>query len=167
VRGEAFDSTEGVWPAFSDLLAATTLLFVVLFAVIAVPSIKIGVDAKATQLRLDALYARFQAREKNDEFVTTRLVDHLRITIGETSVWKTGQFTLRQMDSSGRETLLELAAVLNAKEVRDSIDQIHVVGHTSSEGSDAVNWDLSSKRAGVSAHSAGARTILPARSRTG
>lgn len=136
----------GAWPAFADLLAATTLLFVVLFAVITVPAIDRAGKAKALETRLDSLAARLPT-PPDSAYVVERMADHLRITVGDHAVFTRNQSTLDQLNPAGLRILEALATRLRMSAVLNEIDQIHVVGHTSAEGTDERNWVLSSERA--------------------
>jgi len=134
------------WPALSDLLAATTLIFCVLFAVTIVPAIRDRGKLQALQNSLDSLQVDL-ARERG--FEVRRVGDYLRITIGGDVVFPQNRFALADMNPAGRDKLDSLARMLARRQTLDRIDQIQVVGHTSSEGSDEKNWRLSSARAGT------------------
>lgn len=137
----------GPWPAFADLMSATTLLFLVLFAVIAIPAInaaKQGKEKQSTLMKIDTVLQRADFRVRKPG-------DYLIVTIGGDATFPQRRWELESLNPEGRATLHRLATVLTANTPRgrllDSIDQIHVVGHTSSEGGDEFNWRLSSSRA--------------------
>jgi outer membrane protein OmpA-like peptidoglycan-associated protein len=84
-----------------------------------------------------------------DDGCVQRLGDYLRITIGGDVVFPQNRSELADMSPVGRARLEALAQVLRSPAVLSNIDQIHIVGHTSSEGTDERNWRLSSARAGT------------------
>lgn len=145
---DALDAGEsgGPWPALSDLLAATTLIFCVLFAVTVVPSIHARRKLAALENSLDSLETRLQ---RSSGFKVQRVGDYLRITIGGDVVFPQSRFELDEMKPEGRARLESLARALTDSATLGRIDQVQVVGHTSSEGSDERNWRLSSDRAGT------------------
>lgn len=136
----------GPWPALSDLLAATTLIFCVLFAITVVPAIRANGKLAAMQTTLDSLEV---AVSSDSQFQVRRFGDYLRITIGGDVVFPQNRSGLSDMNVAGRGRLEALARVLRSPEALSNIDQIHIVGHTSSEGEDEHNWRLSSERAGT------------------
>jgi outer membrane protein OmpA-like peptidoglycan-associated protein len=133
----------GPWPAFADLMSATTLLFLVLFAVIAIPAIHAAGVSQQRQTTLSELDTALV----NARFAVRRPGDYLIITIGGTDTFPKNKWELKYLTPQTKETLHRLAGVLKTN--ADRIDQIHVVGHTSSEGNDENNWRLSSSRAGT------------------
>lgn len=145
---DAADGGEGggPWPALSDLLAATTLIFCVLFAVTVVPAIKARRELGQLRSSLDALEHQL---EHNNEFAVQRVGDYLRVTIGGDVVFPQSRYALEDMRPEGRAKLAALARLLTRDSTLGRIDQIQIVGHTSSEGLDENNWRLSSERAGT------------------
>lgn len=145
---DVLDGSEGAspWPALSDLLAATTLIFCVLFAVTVVPAIRDRRKVQALQNSLDSL----QIDLRNSRgFAVQRVGDYLRVTIGGDVVFPKNSSELEDMNPAGRAKLAGLARALTRPATLARIDQIQIVGHTSSEGSDEKNWRLSSERAGT------------------
>lgn len=136
----------GPWPALSDLLAATTLIFCVLFAVTVVPAIRARKELGQLRSSLNALE---QELRQSRGFEVQPVGDYLRVTIGGDVVFPQSRFELENMRSEGRAKLGELARVLTRDSTLARIDQVQIVGHTSSEGSDEKNWRLSSARAGT------------------
>jgi outer membrane protein OmpA-like peptidoglycan-associated protein len=136
----------GPWPALSDLLAATTLLFCVLFAVTVVPAIRTRRQLGELRNSLDSLYTDLG---NSQGFRVERVGDYLRVTIGGDVVFPRSSSELQDMSPAGRAKLAGLARTLTRPATLRRIDQIQIVGHTSSEGSDERNWRLSSERAGT------------------
>ena len=139
----------GPWPAFADLLAATTLLFLILFAAVAVPAIHRAGEADARENTL-ARIERAMAPAADDSSVDVlRVGDYLLVRIRGDATFPRDQYELRQLRPAGKEILRRFGAVLSRDSVLPLIDQVQVVGHTSSEGSEEHNWVLSASRAGT------------------
>jgi outer membrane protein OmpA-like peptidoglycan-associated protein len=126
------------WPAFADLLGATTLLFLVLFAVIAIPLL---VESGNTKVKIERIASSFT--ESPGGWAVDVVGDYVRVRIPEKATFAVGKYDLASMREEGKRTLLELGQRINAE--ASSIDQVQVVGHTSVEG--ARNLELSSQRA--------------------
>lgn len=147
---DADDPEEGTgpWPAFADLLAATTLLFLVLFAAIAVPAIHEAGEANARASTLRRIEEAIEAVEERDSSVTVEAVgDYLLVRIRGEATFPLNRFELDQLKPEGRRILRDFGAYLRDSRLLPEIDQIQVVGHTSSEGSEERNWILSASRA--------------------
>src|SRR5712664_1387065 len=135
------------WPAFADLLAASTLLFLVLFAVVAIPAILENGVIKARQNTLESLRDSLQ-RDADRSHVNVQAVgNYLLIRIAGDATFPRDASDLASLKEEGREILRSFAKRVRDANLLDKIDQVQVVGHTSSEGSDAHNWQLSSERA--------------------
>jgi outer membrane protein OmpA-like peptidoglycan-associated protein len=141
------DGEAGPWPAFADLLSATTLLFLVLFAAIAVPALqRLGASqARETTLRM----IETTLTQRHDSSVSVlRVGDHLLVRIRGDATFPLDHFELATLKPEGRRILREFgASVESDSSLLDKIDEIQVVGHTSREGSDERNWVLSASRA--------------------
>jgi outer membrane protein OmpA-like peptidoglycan-associated protein len=136
------------WPAFADLLAASTLLFLILFAAVAIPAIRRAGIAEAQQSRIANLKRGLTPNSSDSSFRVQQVGDYLLVSIPERATFPKDSFELRNLRPEGRDILLKLVnRIRNDTTLLNAIDQIQVVGHTSSEGSDAHNWVLSSKRA--------------------
>lgn len=139
----SFDETDNPWPALSDLLASTTLIFLVLFAVIAVPALRARTRAIQVSSTLDTL----EASVKRNSFDVQRFGDYLLVTIKSDAVFPKDDFELEKLKPEGRDQLRRFGESLRANHLLDEIDQIQIVGHTSREGGDEYNMRLSSQRA--------------------
>src|SRR4051812_32209009 len=139
----ADESSGNPWPALSDLLAATTLIFLVLFAVIAVPALRARGQVAQRENTLDSI----EAAVKRDLFEVRRVGDYLLLTIKGDAVFPRDDYDLGTLKPEGRNQLARLAATLSRDSVVRKIDQIQIVGHTSREGTDEHNLRLSSQRA--------------------
>jgi outer membrane protein OmpA-like peptidoglycan-associated protein len=140
---DALDEGAGPWPALSDLLAASTMMFLVLFAVIAIPALR----AKGRWAQINTSLNVIQSSIQRDSFQVRRFGDYLLVTIKSDAVFPLDGFKLGELRPEGQAQLKRLAGKLREKSLTNQIDQIQVVGHTSGEGSDEHNWRLSSQRA--------------------
>lgn len=135
----------GPWPAFADLLSATTLLFLILFAAIAVPAL---VESGGKKSALQKIYRTIQPEDGRKGVSVRPVGDYLLVTIEGDATFPLRSADLAQMKAEGKEILFLFGArVLSDTSILRSIDQIQVVGHTSSEGADSTNWRLSASRA--------------------
>jgi len=129
---------EGPWPSFADLLGATTLLFLVLFAVIAIPALT---DKRGKTIKVDSISTSFS--KNMGKWKVDKVGDYVRVSIPENATFEVGKYDLGSMRAEGKQILLELGKRINEQE--NNIDQVQVVGHTSVEG--VGNLELSSRRA--------------------
>lgn len=139
--------TGGPWPAFADLLGATTLLFLILFAAVAVPALR---SAGAENARENTLRELEEKIENDPDLgsVDVQLVgDYLLVRIQGDATFGRDRYGLADLKLEGRNILREIGASLRRDSVLQLIDQVQVVGHTSSEGSEERNWILSASRA--------------------
>jgi outer membrane protein OmpA-like peptidoglycan-associated protein len=137
----------GPWPAFADLLGATTLLFLILFAAVAVPAIRRAGAADARANTLESLEQRITRAADRRYVDVLRVGDYLLVRIEGDATFNLNRFELSQLKPEGKQILRTLGASLRRDSVLPLIDQVQVVGHTSSEGSEERNWILSSSRA--------------------
>lgn len=138
---------DGPWPAFADLLAATTLLFLILFAALALPAMQRAGESEAlesTLVRIDTVLSR--AAEQQGVQVS-RVGDYVLVRIPGEATFPVNRYELADLKPGGRTILTSLGEYLRANQLLDDIDQIQVVGHTSHEGSEERNWVLSASRA--------------------
>jgi outer membrane protein OmpA-like peptidoglycan-associated protein len=141
------DEGSGPWPAFADLLGATTLLFLILFAAVAVPALKRAGEADARENTLKKIEQKVAEAGKRRNVDVLRVGDYLLVRIEGEATFGRNRFELGQLKPEGKQILREFGAFLRRDSVLNLIDQIQVVGHTSSEGSEERNWILSSSRA--------------------
>ena len=141
------DEGSGPWPAFADLLGATTLLFLILFAAVAVPALKRAGEADARENTLKKIEQKVAEARNRGNVDVLRVGDYLLVRIQGEATFGRNRYELAQLKPEGKQILREFGAVLRRDSVLNLIDQIQVVGHTSSEGSEERNWHLSSARA--------------------
>jgi outer membrane protein OmpA-like peptidoglycan-associated protein len=137
----------GPWPAFADLLAATTLLFLILFTVGALPAIVQAKRLGQVKLTIDTLSYSLQQEATKNKYEVQRYPDRLLIRIKGDATFPKDASAIDSLSPEGRAILSVLAATLNRKGLLNKIEQIEVAGHTSSEGSVDHNWTLSAARA--------------------
>ncbi len=135
----------GPWPAFADLLSATTLLFLILFAAIAVPAL---VESGGKRSALQKIYRAIEPADGRKGVSVRPVGDYLLVTIEGDATFPQRSADLAQMKSEGKRILSSFgSSIISDSSILRSIDQIQVVGHTSSEGADSTNWRLSASRA--------------------
>lgn len=141
------DEGSGPWPAFADLLGATTLLFLILFAAVAVPALKRAGEADARENTLKKIEQKVAQAGNRPNVDVLRVGDYLLVRIEGEATFGKNRYELAQLKPEGKQILRAFGAFLRRDSVLNLIDQIQVVGHTSSEGSEERNWILSSARA--------------------
>jgi outer membrane protein OmpA-like peptidoglycan-associated protein len=142
------DGTDGgPWPAFTDLLAATTLLFLVLFTVGALPAIKTARERGAAALEIKELSAALVPKDSAGKFTVITFPDYLLIRIKGDATFPKGASGIDSLREEGKAILRQLASSLIRDSLLRHVEVIQVAGHTSSEGSDERNWLLSAQRA--------------------
>jgi outer membrane protein OmpA-like peptidoglycan-associated protein len=135
----------GPWPAFADLLAATTLLFLILFAAVAVPAMQKAGEANARENTLRQLQRTVALAGSNRHVSVQRVGDYLLVSIQGDATFPVDQYALRDLKAEGKQILNGFGTVLKSDTAL--FDQVQVVGHTSSEGGEEHNWVLSASRA--------------------
>ncbi len=139
--------TGGPWPAFADLLGATTLLFLILFAAVAVPALRSAGAENARANTLQTLEDKVRINAKRGSVGVLRVGDYLLVRIEGDATFGKDRSELAALKQEGREILRTIGASLLRDSVLQLIDQVQVVGHTSIEGTDERNWNLSASRA--------------------
>ena len=142
------------WPAFVDLLAATSLLFVtlvVVFIFLANSALRGSADQRRKLVRaLDSVassgeYGRLYTVEDDGQFV--------RIVLQEDATFPHREWQLRTLRERGKVALAEIGHILTRRRISPLYRQVRVVGHTDQnpypENSDFTNWELSAARAAV------------------
>jgi outer membrane protein OmpA-like peptidoglycan-associated protein len=137
----------GPWPAFADLLAATSLIFLILFAAIAVPAMGKANDAERRRSTLRRVEALLTEKVHDPRVTVQRVGDYLLVRIKEDATFPQREYELRLLKPAGKQILRDFGATLVSAGLDTLIDQVQVVGHASSEGSEEKNWMLSSARA--------------------
>ncbi|MEJ7811625.1 MAG: OmpA family protein [Gemmatimonadaceae bacterium] len=137
----------GPWPAFADLLAATSLLFLILFAAVAVPAIRRVAVAEGQRSKIKRLQDALTREASGHRIEVQPVGDYLRIIIKGNATFPQDQYALATLRPEGKQILRSVGQLIRRDSLLDDIDQVQVVGHTSTEGSDERNWVLSASRA--------------------
>jgi outer membrane protein OmpA-like peptidoglycan-associated protein len=135
------------WPAFTDILAASTLLFLVLFAVVAIPSMRKAGEGERLRSTLVKIDSVLSSRLATEPVSVERQGDYVLVRIEEAATFPRNRFELELLRSEGKRILRRVATELVAAGLVTAIDQVQVAGHTSREGADELNWRLSASRA--------------------
>jgi outer membrane protein OmpA-like peptidoglycan-associated protein len=133
------------WPALADLLAATAMLFLVLFAVFAKPTLDEAACTNVEQSELDRISTMLRSMTGDFQAVST-VGQYVLVTAVGDATFPKYESELEKFPSHGKNLLLDLATAFRPKSLGSVIYEIQVVGHASpDEGSDR---QLSAKRAG-------------------
>ncbi|MFL5386452.1 MAG: flagellar motor protein MotB [Longimicrobiaceae bacterium] len=135
------------WPAFADLLAATTLLFLILFAALAVPALQRAGEADAQESTLAQLKTVLSTVAPGRGVTVQRVGDYVLVRIPGEATFAYDRFQLKDLRPGGKNILRDFGEFLRQDSILRMIDQVQVVGHTSREGGDEHNWVLSASRA--------------------
>jgi outer membrane protein OmpA-like peptidoglycan-associated protein len=135
------------WPAFADLLSATTLLFLILFAALAVPALQRVGETDALESTLTRIDTVLSAVAPERGVTVQRVGDYVLVRIPGEATFSVDRFNLADLRPGGKSILREFGRFLRQDTILRLIDQVQVVGHTSREGSDEHNWVLSASRA--------------------
>jgi len=141
------EETASPWPAFADLLSATTLLFLILFAALAVPALQRVGEADALESTLTRIDTVLSSVAPERGVTVQRVGDYVLVRIPGEATFSVDRFNLADLRPGGKSILREFGRFLRQDTILRLIDQVQVVGHTSREGSDEHNWVLSASRA--------------------
>lgn len=148
--GDELTGRDGLnpWPALADLMAASTLLFLILFAAMGVPAMRSVAIERDRSSRLESLQDSLKNTLSDTTDVSVKHVgDYLLVSIRGKATFPKSRFELRELQPQGKAILRSFGVKLIAPAVAQLIDQVQVVGHASSEGSEETNWVLSASRA--------------------
>jgi outer membrane protein OmpA-like peptidoglycan-associated protein len=135
------DSHVGPWPAFVDLFAATSLVFLVFFIVVSYRYVgEAGSGVKVRQL-YDVLS---QLEKKNHQFVVQQQGADVLLILEERVTFRTGEAILLP---EARGVLSKLVEILQGREFAGLIREIEILGHADRRGNAFSNWQLSAERA--------------------
>jgi flagellar motor protein MotB len=156
--GEAWEGAghAGPWPAFVDLFAATSLMLLVFFAVLASRYLHLEAEDRVVQTQVDELYRTLStiARDSGGFSVKQQGLDVL-IILEEDVSFPRNRASLSEMMEQGRNRLRAIGDRVQRPEFRDRIHEVQVIGHADStqfrarRGQPAArtNWELSAARA--------------------
>ena len=140
-------SPTSAWPAFSDLLAATSLLFLVLFSVVALPALQRAGKLGDLRSRIDSIRIALDTISQREDVTVKQVGDYILVQIQGDATFPQNRYELELLRDEGRRILNSFAQRLIADSLVGLIDQVQVVGHASREGSNEQNWFLSASRA--------------------
>ena len=146
-----------VWPAFVDLLAATSLLSVTLVAVFIFVAHRAQAQTEAEaeglrterrtlvqQLRNTQAHGQVYTVEDDSQFV--------RVILKEEATFPRGQFVWSTLRDTGQRALTEIGRTLMSDSISPLYRQIRVIGHSDDvpyTTAGFTNWELSASRAAV------------------
>ena len=164
---DEIDGGIGSWPAFVDLLAATSLLFVALLAVVLV-WVGSGQGGKIETQRQTIIRA---LKDSTIGFgsayeIDTTDVTLVKLVLYEEATFPRNQYAWDSLRSEGRDALEKVALTLEGDDsLRDAYREIRILGHSdqdpySDPNASFSNWELSAARAAVVARFLATRTKL-------
>lgn len=137
------------WPAFVDLLAASTLIFVSLVAVfVYVANREAGEFVTQRKQLLHSLEA-VPGREKL--YSLHEDAQFIRITLEERATFPTREWQWTQLRDSGKIALDTIGRLLSKPEIHQLYREVRILGHTDQVPYRGTmsNWELSAARAAV------------------
>jgi outer membrane protein OmpA-like peptidoglycan-associated protein len=131
----------GPWPAFVDLFAATTLVLLVFFVVIAYRYIgEVGDAVKVRQL----VATLEEMKRSGGQFEVQKQGADVLLILEERVTFQTGQAVLLE---PAKETLREVVTILRRDKFKGLVREIEILGHADRRGDPVSNWRLSANRA--------------------
>lgn len=146
--GHEEDETYDAWPALTDLLAASAMIFLVFFAVMVYDRMH---ERGEMQTLRKELVSRLRLVPNQSKLFTIGSDPQLvRITLQEDVTFPSSQYRFAQLKPEGRQALKEIGSILKEPGLAPLYEQVMVVGHTDQEptgSDDFTNWELSAMRA--------------------
>ena len=139
-----------VWPAFVDLLAATSLLFISLVAAfIFVSNSEIG---KTITQRRQLIRALKSVGGADSLYSIRDDAQFVRITVQADATFPSKEWRLDSLRAEGKLALDSIGGILKRQAIDSLYRQVRVLGHTDQEpfaDKRTSNWELSAARAAV------------------
>lgn len=139
------------WPAMTDLLAASSLVFVALLAVTIFVSNRASGSGTGEGVRIDSLFTVLDsAAATSGLFSVAREPTLVRITLPEAITFPSGQFAISGIRPEGLRTIRTLTEILTSARISATYERVIVLGHTDQvpmPAGDVSNWELSAARA--------------------
>jgi len=139
-----------VWPAFVDLLAATSLLFISLVAAfIFVSNSEIG---EAITQRRQLIRALKSVGGADSLYAIRDDAQFVRITVQADATFPSKEWRLDSLRAEGKLALDSIGGILKRQAIDSLYRQVRVLGHTDQEpfaDKRTSNWELSAARAAV------------------
>lgn len=142
------ESSFDVWPALTDLLAASAMLFLVLLAVVIFQrAIEVG---KLTTLRDELVAALNGIPNRERLFSIDNDPQVVRITLQENVTFPSNRYSFDDLKPEGRSALEQIGQILTRTDIASKYQQVVVLGHTDQvpiSNPRVSNWELSAMRA--------------------
>ncbi len=144
------DGVFHVWPAFVDLLAATSLLFISLVAAfIFVSNTEIG---EAITQRRQLIRALKSVGGADSLYAIRDDAQFVRITVQADATFPFTEWRLASLRPAGKQALDSIAGILKRESIESLYRQVRILGHTDQVpfvDNSSSNWELSAARAAV------------------
>ena len=144
------DGVFHVWPAFVDLLAATSLLFISLVAAfIFVSNTEIG---EAITQRRQLIRALMSVGGADSLYAIRDDAQFVRITVQADATFPFTEWRLASLRPAGKQALDSIAGILKGEPIESLYRQVRILGHTDQVpfvDNTSSNWELSAARAAV------------------
>ena len=144
------DGVFHVWPAFVDLLAATSLLFISLVAAfIFVSNTEIG---EAITQRRQLIRALKSVGGADSLYAIRDDAQFVRITVQADATFPFTEWRLASLRPAGKQALDSIAGILKGESIESLYRQVRILGHTDQVpfvDNTSSNWELSAARAAV------------------
>ena len=144
------DGVFHVWPAFVDLLAATSLLFISLVAAfIFVSNTEIG---EAITQRRQLVRALKSVGGADSLYAIRDDAQFVRITVQADATFPFTEWRLASLRPAGKQALDSIAGILKGESIESLYRQVRILGHTDQVpfvDNTSSNWELSAARAAV------------------
>ncbi len=145
-------SGDSVWPAFTDLFSATSLL---MLAILASFVGLLLVESRGREQQRAILVKKLREVSESERLFRIDSTERqfVRLILPERATFERGQFKWSTLRPSGKGALASIAHALAKKEVVGLYRELQVEGHTDQDpydgGPDFTNWELSAARAAV------------------
>jgi chemotaxis protein MotB len=146
----------GPWPAFVDLFAATSLMLLVFFAVLASRYLALESEDRVVRTQVDSLHHTLAtiARDSGGFSVKAQALDVL-VILEEDVSFPRNRASLGDMKREGRDRLRAIGERVRRPEFSGLIHEVEVIGHADStqfrtrpgEPPARTNWEISAARA--------------------
>lgn len=142
------ESPPDVWPALTDLLAASAMLFLVLLSVVVYDRLR---QADQEHILRQELVAALKAVPNRKRLFSIGDDPQLvRITLQEDVTFPSGKYMYTDLKPQGRTALAQIGRILQQEPINHLYQQVLVLGHTDQvpiRASQITNWELSAMRA--------------------
>jgi len=145
------EGEHNAWPAFVDLLAATSLLFVTLVGVF----IYLGsARTRGIETTRQYLFVKLSAASEQGRLYSLDTTDRqfVRIILKEQATFPRNEYQWKTLRAEGKAALTRIAGVLNDTTLSTRYREVRVLGYTDQDPYPSAalsNWELSAARAAV------------------